>query len=184
MPGNLPRPPALVACAVIVLASALAWLPAAASEDPAVLADTTPTRVLSVVSGGYWEVKAEASETEDKTEGDDAAKTEAAEAPADKRGYYRSLAIRSADNTSRLYLQRIWLSEDGPVLLDTREITALTELKAYITDMRPENSTGVAKQHGFVTYVYLKEDPRAEEPDTWELYVDDFGDAAFTPASN
>lgn len=179
--------------AVIVVSATAA--PAIASDEPAVLADTTPTRVLSVVSGGFWETTAEkpeaeemsadtASETTEAKEGDaeTAPPKEAAKQPL--RGYYRSVAIRSADNTSRLFLQRIWLSGDGPTLLDTREITTVSEMQAYITDMRPENSTGIAKQHGFVTFVYLKTDPAAEEPETWELYVDQFGDTAFTPASN
>ncbi|MEX3008832.1 hypothetical protein [Hoeflea sp. TYP-13] len=167
-----------------VLAHAISTMPMMASEAPAVIADTTPTRVLSVVSGGFWETTAEEKEQAEgeAKETDTEAKKPAAE--QNNRGYYRSLAIRSEDNTSRLYLQRIWLSPDGPMLLDTREIEALTEMKAYITDMRPENSTGIAKQPGFVTFVYLKGDPAAGEPDTWELYVDEFGDTAFTPASN
>ncbi len=165
------------------VALALAVPPALASDDPAVLAETTPSRVLSIVSGGYWEAEADA-EAEENAGDDSASREEGSAGNQARRGYYRSVAIRSADNTSRLFLQRIWLSPDGPMLLDSREINALTDLQAYITDMRPENSTGIAKQHGFVTFVYLKRDPQAQEPDTWELYVDEFGDTAFTPASN
>ncbi|WP_136661073.1 hypothetical protein [Nitratireductor sp. XY-223] len=152
--------------------------PVVASEAPEVMATTTPARVLAVVSGGFWSDQVSAEENSDSES--TAENTE----KQNRRGYYRSIAVRSQDNTSRLFLQRIWLSEDGPTLLDTREIVALSEMKAYITDMRPEDSTGIAKLPGFVTFVYLKRDPSTAEPDTWELFVDEFGDVAFTPATN
>ncbi|MEM6463330.1 MAG: hypothetical protein AAF724_15575 [Pseudomonadota bacterium] len=175
---------ALIAVCTIVLT-----LPAAANEDATALAEATPTRILAVVSGGFWETEVKDEQLEQTAEenGEEQQTSDNSEAePAlqKRRGYYRSVAIRSADNTSRLFLQRIWLSDNGPVLVDSQEIGALTDMRAYITDMRPENSTGIAKQQGFVTFVYLKDDPRSEEPDTWELYVDPFGDTAFTPASN
>lgn len=131
----------------------------ALAAEPLEIAQALPARVLSVVSGGYWE-------------------------DSDQRGYYRAIAVRSADNTSRLYLQRIQLADSGPSLVDTNEIESMTEMKAYITDMRPETSTGIAQRPGFAVFVYLKLDPTAGEPDTYELFVDDFGDIAFTPASN
>ncbi|MCY6380887.1 hypothetical protein [Hoeflea prorocentri] len=149
---------------------------ASAMETPQTEAEITPVRVLAVVSGGFWQEDVETTNEADDSE------TETAKEM--RRGYFRSIAFRSEDNTSRLYLQRIWLSPDGPTVVDTKEIEALTELNAYITDMRPENSTGVASQPGFVTFIYLKQDPAATEPDTWELYVDEFGDMAFTPATN
>ncbi|WP_419913487.1 hypothetical protein [Hoeflea sp.] len=151
--------------------------PAAANDAPEVVATTTPSRVLAVVSGGFWVDESGGGESESETATEDAANES-------RRGYYRSVAVRSQDNTSRLFLQRIWLSDDGPTLLDTREITELSDMKAYITDMRPEDSTGIAKLPGFVTFVYLKRDPATAEPDTWELFVDEFGDTAFTPATN
>ena len=57
-------------------------------------------------------------------------------------------------------------------------------MQAYITDMRPESSSGVADRQGFAAFVYLKLDPASAEPDTYELYVDEFGDAVFAPATN
>lgn len=169
--------PALFCSFLLLIASAMPMSgPASAAETPDAMATTTPVRVLAVVSGGLWQEDAEArAET-----GNDEEK--AAKEP--RRGYFRSIAIRSQDNTSRLFLQRIWLAPEGPTVIDTEEIEALTELNAYITDMRPENSTGIASQPGFVTFIYLKQDPAATEPDTWELYVDEFGDMAFTPATN
>ena len=156
------------------------WTPPAHAQSddnasPEDIANMIPARILSVVSGGRWEGKIEV-----KTGSGDSEKTEEMEA----RGYYRILAIRSADNTSRLYLQRIRLSDSGPVPVDTTEITTLTEMNAYITDMRPESSTGIALEPGFAAFVYLKLDPATEEPDTYELFVDDFGDWDFALATN
>ena len=136
--------------------------PAAASDTPDVVATSTPSRVLAVVSGGFW-----AEESGGAQDADTGSETENT-ANENRRGYYRSIAVRSQDNTSRLFLQRIWLSDGGPTLLDTHEITELTDMKVYITDMRPEDSTGIAKLPGFVTFVYLKSDPATAEPDTWE----------------
>lgn len=134
-----------------------------ADENARAAADALSPRVVAVVSGGRWESSADG----------DAGK-----------GYYRAVAVRSGDNTSRLYLQKLGLSEGSPSVLDTKEVQELTDMGAYITDMRPENSTGVSANAGFVTYVYLKEDPSITEPDTWELFVDEFGDHEFLPASN
>lgn len=142
--------------------------------DPGQIAGSMSTRVLSVVSGGYWE-----GEIETKS-----ADGEAATDPVAARGFYRIAALRSMDNTSRLYLQRIRLTDGGPDLVDSVEIEALTEMNAYVTDIRPESSTGIAERPGFAAFIYLKIDPKAKEPDTYELFVDEFGDAAFAPATN
>ncbi|MEO4040339.1 hypothetical protein AAFN47_01875 [Hoeflea sp. CAU 1731] len=136
---------------------------AVAQENAREAADALSPKVVAVVSGGRWESSAD---------GDAGS------------GYYRAVAVRSQDNTSRLYLQKLGLSDGSPTVLDTSEIQELTDMSAYITDMRPENSTGVSENAGFVTYVYLKEDPSITEPDTWELFVDEFGDHEFLPASN
>ncbi|MCR9139529.1 MAG: hypothetical protein NXI27_26250 [Alphaproteobacteria bacterium] len=146
-----------------------------APMEPAQIAGSLSTRILSAVSGGYWEAEIEPKSAEGET-----AKAD----PVAARGYYRIAALRSMDNTSRLYLQRIRLTDDGPDMVDSVEIQALTEMKAYITDMRPESSTGIAERPGFAAFIYLKLDPKAREPDTYELFVDEFGDAAFAPATN
>ena len=147
-----------------------------AQENQKEAALAVPVEVLAVVSGGLWQGKKE----------DDSGENANAEQPADKdgRGYYRAIAVRTADNTSRLYFQKIDLSSGKPVILDTVAIEELETKSAYITDMRPENSTGVADNEGFAAYVYLKEDPKVVEPDTWELYIDEFGEHEFLPASN
>ena len=117
--------------------------PVATAAEPAEIAQSMPARVLSVVSEGYW----------------------AASDPA-ARGYYRLIALRSADNTSRLYLQRVRLADDGPEVIASVEIESLTDMRAYITDMRPEKSTGIAERPGSAAFVYLKLNPAAGETDT------------------
>lgn len=145
-----------------------------AETDPGQIAGAMSTRVLSVVSGGYWEGEIETKSADGETATD----------PVAARGFYRIAALRSMDNTSRLYLQRIRLTDEGPDMVDSVEIEALTEMDAYITDIRPESSTGIAERPGFAAFIYLKIDPKAKEPDTYELFVDEFGDAAFAPATN
>jgi len=154
----------IVALAIVSVTAALTSPPAARAQTPSpleLIAVSMSARVLSVVSGGFWQ-----------------------DADGTARGYYRIVALRSADNTSRLYLQRIRLGADGPVLIDSAEVTALTDMRAYVTDMRPENSTGRAERTGFAAFVYLKRDPAVIEPETFALFVDDFGDVSFQPATN
>ncbi len=162
---------------IAILAAGASAPRAQSGEEPqsSEIAETLSTRVLSAVSGGFWEAEIEAKQADGET---------AKATPVKGRGYYRIVALRSADNTSRLYLQRIRLADDGPALVDSVEVTELTEMKAYITDMRPESSTGIAERPGFAAFIYLKLDPRTVEPDTYELFVDEFGDAAFLPATN
>jgi hypothetical protein len=153
-------------------------------------------RVLFTVSGGYWEnipaagAAGDATASDDGEDGstnvgdDDAAASEGSEATTPGRGYYRAVAYRSQDNTSRLYLQQIALTDTGPEILDTTEIEAVTQADVYITDIRPENSTGVSATAGFTAFIFLKTAPDAAEPETWELFVDEFGDVTIDGATN
>ena len=120
-------------------------------------------RILFVTSGGYWEK---------------------AEEGAQQRGYYRLIAIRGEDNRSLLELQHIALTADGPKLETSAAIEEINGLGAYITDIRPEDSTGAATQQGFGAYIYLKTDPKVVEPETWVLYIDDVGDIQVERSSN
>lgn len=160
----------------LALAAAMLCLPAplvAQTDDAtAEIAAALSPRVLFAVSGGFWQ--------EENVSVSDASE-QAGDEPV--RGYFRAIAIRSEDNTSRLYLQRIRLGEDGPMIVDSTAVEAVTEMGVYITDMHPESSSGVASP-GFAAFVYLKDDPATAEPDTYELFVDDFGDVTFAPASN
>ncbi|WP_157928849.1 hypothetical protein [Pararhizobium haloflavum] len=141
-----------------------------ADED---LINKLSPRILFTISGGYWEAPQE-------TGGDDAQADEGAA----QRGYYRTIAYRAEDDTSRLYLQQIALGADGPAVLETREIEAIGEAAGYITDMRPENATGAAATPGFTAFIYMKSDREAAEPDMWELFIDEFGEVSVNAASN
>ncbi len=171
--------PHAIRLSLLAFALGLFWMPLPLAAQTVIgtaeIASALSPRVLFVVSGGFWQE--EPDETEVIGDGDTTA-------PVAARGYYRIVAMRSQDNTSRLYLQRIRLGDTGPDILDSLEIEALTDMRAYITDMRPESSSGIADRPGFAAFIYLKLDPASAEPDTYELFVDDFGDVAFLPASN
>lgn len=132
-----------------------------AAADEAVVAEMSP-RILFTISGGAWQ-------------GDDG---------EEEAGYYRAVVWRAQDNTSRLYLQQIVLSDEGPQIIETSEIPEITELGAYVTDMRPENSRGTPSAEGFAAFIYLKRDPAVAEPEMWELFVDEFGEIRIDGASN
>ena len=162
---------------LLILAGLTALLagPAQAQEDPASLAGALSPRVLFVTSGGYWEDSGEPSaDAPDQAEGETA--PELAEAAPARRGYYRLTAIRGQDNKSQVFLQHVALTPDGPDVALTIGIDEINALGAYVTDMRPEDSTGTATQAGFAAYIYLKTDPSVAEPETWALYIDEFGD--------
>ena len=155
------------------------------------LANQAP-RILFVTSGGYWE---EAGETDPDPADPDAAEPESAdnetkddtaselaEAVPASHGYYRLIAIRGEDNRSQVHLQQIALTPQGLAL--SIEIDEINSLGGYVTDMRPEDSTGAASGAGFAAYIYLKTDPTVVEPDTWALYIDEFGDIQVERSSN
>lgn len=142
------------------------------------LADSLSPRLLFMTSGGYWETQDETSESGDTDASDAQATTEL------KRGYYRLIAIRGEDNRSLLQLQQIALGPDGPVLETSMGIDEINSLGGYITDIRPEDSTGAASKPGFGAYIYLKTDPSVVEPETWALYIDEFGDIMVEQSSN
>ena len=105
-------------------------------------------------------------------------------AGSQQRGYYRLIAVRGEDNRSLVELQHIALTPDGPQLLESFGIEEINSLGAYVTDIRPEDSTGAAAQQGFGAYIYLKTAPNVVEPETWALYVDQFGDIQVEQWSN
>lgn len=128
---------------------------------------TLPTRLLFAVSGGLWteEIEVDGVTTTNK-------------------GYYRLSAFRREDNTSALFLQKIANTEDGPKEVLTLELEEVSAMNAYITDMRPESSTGGGSGIGFAAYIYLKTDPSVVEPETYSVYVDDLDDIYVEQASN
>jgi hypothetical protein len=57
-------------------------------------------------------------------------------------------------------------------------------MKPYVTDIRPENSSGITTQPGLFATVYLKTDPKAAEPESWTVLIDDLGEIKVERATN
>ena len=177
---------------LLVLAGLIpAMLAPAFAQDASALADSVPARILFATSGGFWESQDEPEAAEAPAETPAETDTEAAPAEAEPaapavamRGYYRLIAIRGEDNRSLVYLQQIALTPEGPNSILTIGIDEINELGGYVTDIRPEDSTGAASQPGFAAYIYLKTDPKVIEPDTWAVYIDDLGDIRVEQSSN
>lgn len=156
----------------------------ALAQDPKGIAQTLSERVLFVTSGGFWEGVA-VPQNDAAGEASGQANSAAETAPAaTQRGYYRLVAIRGQDNRSLVELQQIELTPEGPQLALSISLEEINALGAYVTDIRPEDSTGAASQHGFSAFIYLKTDPTVAEPETWALFVDEFGDIVVEKSSN
>lgn len=155
----------IVSLALGTISQPLAIQPLAAQTLDEAL--TLPTRLLFAVSGGFW--------TEDiETDG----------ATTTSNGYYRLSAFRREDNTSVLFLQKIANTDKGPEEILTLELEEVSAMNVYITDMRPERSTGSSSTPGFASFIYLKTDPSIIEPETYSVYVDDLDDVYVEQASN
>ena len=63
----------------------------------------------------------------------------------------------------------------GRSIVSTVEVQELNELNPYVTDIRPENSTGRLNEPGLFAMVYLKADPDGDA-DSWSVVIDEFGD--------
>jgi hypothetical protein len=172
----LPSPKTL-----LILAGLLVCAPAASlAQDAEEIAETLPERVLFVTSGGFWQDASSAGGQESDAEGE----AEEPGAGEMRRGYYRLIVVRGEDNRSLVELQRIELAPDGPALDQSTSLEEINELGAYVTDVRPEDSTGTSSQPGFAAFIYLKTDPSVSEPDTWTVFVDEFGDMVVEQSSN
>ncbi len=151
----------------------LAGTASAESESP--VAET----ITFVVSTGFWE---------EPVEGDDAdvAKQEPAgeKQAALRRGYYKLIAVRQPDGTAQVHLQQIEATANGPKLATSTVLEAFSAMKPYVTDIRPENSSGVTVQPGLFATVYLKTDPKAVEPESWTVLIDDLGEIKVERATN
>ncbi|WLR94011.1 hypothetical protein [Shinella zoogloeoides] len=163
-----------------MLASALAFLIIAGG--PAFAEDASPVSetITFVVSTGFWEEPAE-----DDTQQDTAtAKPETAEPATSRRGYYKLIAVRQPDGTAQVHLQQIEATADGPKIASSAVLDEFSAMKPYITDIRPENSTGITTQPGLFATVYLKTDPKAAEPESWTVLIDDLGEIKIERATN
>ncbi|PCD64959.1 hypothetical protein [Rhizobium phaseoli] len=138
-----------------------------------------PASVIFATSTGYWENDGNAADIERAPTA-----AESVSAPQGKRhGYYKLFAVRQPDRTSKVYLQQVAQTETGPAIASTVELQEISDLKPYVTDIRPENSSGISKQPGLFATIYLKTDPAAE-PDGWTVLIDEFGDITIEKATN
>lgn len=146
---------------------------ASAHADDTVL---MPDNIIFVTSTGYWEESGDPLSVLDPN----AAKTEnapAASSPAmAQRGYYKLVAVRQPEGNTHVFLQQIALGTAGPKVVSSAELEEFSAMKAFVTDIRPETSDGIARQPGLFATVYLKTDPAATEPETWTVLIDDIGD--------
>lgn len=150
----------------------------AASLQDAIL----PASVIFATSTGYWEDDGNALAVERvPTTAESVADPEGK--AAQRHGYYKLFAVRQPDRTSKVYLQQIAQTDTGPAIASTIELQEFSELKPYVTDIRPENSNGIIKEPGLFATVYLKTDPAAE-PDGWTVLIDEFGDITVEKATN
>lgn len=162
------------ALAVFLLAGA----PALAEGEPPV-----PETVTFVVSTGFWE------EPVEDPDGDDAGATkpetaDAAQPAAMRRGYYKLVAVRQPDGTAHVHLQQIEATASGPKIASSTVLDEFSAMKPYVTDIRPENSTGITTQPGLFATVYLKTDPQVAEPESWTVLIDDLGEIKIERATN
>jgi hypothetical protein len=146
---------------------AFACVPAYAAGDSPPVAET----VTFVISTGFWEEPAEESDTD----------TAGAQA---RRGYYKLIAVRQADGTAEVHLQQIEATAEGPKIASSAALEEFSAMMPYVTDIRPENSSGITTQPGFFATVYLKTDPKASEPESWTVLIDDLGEIKVERATN
>lgn len=164
----------LAAAAAVLL---LAGTPAAAE-------DTSPVSesITFVVSTGFWEEPADMNE--DGTDAANPATDETSGPSAMRRGYYKLVAVRQADGTAEIHLQQIEAGENGPKIASSTLLEEFSAMKPYVTDIRPENSSGITTQPGLFATVYLKTDPKATEPESWTVLIDDLGEIKIERATN
>lgn len=158
--------------AALLLATAV--LPARAQTQAI---DTLPVSAIFVVSSGMWEDR-----NLEPVKGPDGQLRPPPASPT--RGYYKVIAIRQGDGTAKIYLQRIVFTADGPSLLENIELEEFSQMKSYVTDIRPESSNGASASPGLFVTVYLKTDPMAKEAESWTILIDELGEMKVEKASN
>ena len=138
--------------------------------------DALPVSTIFVTSSGMWEQAAPEA----------AAGSQTTPTPSTEptRGYYKVVAMRQADGTAKIYLQQIAYTANGPSLVETVELDEFTQMKAYVTDIRPESSSGASDVPGLFVTVHLKTNPTQKETDAWTVLIDELGDMKIEKASN
>ncbi|MFC5755760.1 hypothetical protein [Rhizobium sp. GCM10022189] len=171
--------------AIITVLLASGW--AIAAEAQTVHDDILPAAVIFATSTGYWEDDGNllpverAPTTTQSVSNQDMGRADAE--TRQRHGYYKLFAVRQPDKTSKVFLQQIAQNDAGPAVVSTVELQEISDLKPYVTDIRPENSSGFIKEPGLFATVYLKTDPAAE-PDGWTVLIDEFGDITVEKATN
>jgi len=159
---NAIQAPLLAALLTTAVASAQAR-----AEDVALAAS-----IIAATTTGYWQDNAAAASADTTSASNPA--TTAIQTPV-RHGYYKLYAVRQSDRTSKVYLQQISSSDDGPHILSTSELTDITAMKAIVTDIRPENSGGNIREPGLFATIFLKADPESDaEP--WNIMRDELGE--------
>jgi hypothetical protein len=158
-----------------ILITGPAGLAKAASPADTIL----PPAVIFATSTGYWEESRADIAIERAPGGGDPAKAE----PQPRRGYYKLFAVRQPDRSSKIYLQQIAQADSGPEIVSSVELHEFTRLTPYVTDIRPESSTGMAQQPGLFATVYLKTDPKAEA-EGWTVLIDELGELKIEKSTN
>ncbi|WP_347360148.1 hypothetical protein [Rhizobium sp. Root1334] len=148
------------------------------AEGSAARADETvlmPANIIFVTSTGYWEESGDPLSALDPKAGT-ATDNQSATISPTQRGYYKLVAVRQPEGNAHIFLQQVVLDAAGPKVISSAELEEFSAMKAYVTDIRPDTSDGVAAQPGLFATVYLKTDPTALEPETWTVLIDDIGD--------
>ncbi len=164
----------LTACALLIAAIPVT-AHAADATNPIL-----PASITFATSTGYWaddgDAPAVTRPPATATPNAPAAAAATPTAPSQPRhGYYKLFAVRQADRTAKVYLQQIAQTGAGPEIVSTVEVQELNDLNPYVTDIRPENSTGRLNEPGLFAMVYLKTDPDGDA-DSWTVIIDEFGD--------
>ena len=141
-----------------------------------------PASVIFATSTGYWQDDGNSPAIERAPTGAESV-ANPEEKATQRHGYYKLFAVRQSDRTSKVYLQQIAQTDTGPVIVSTIELQEISDLKPYVTDIRPENSNGIIKEPGLFATVYLKTDPAADS-DGWTVLIDEFGDITVEKATN
>lgn len=141
--------------------------------------DALPVSTIFVTSSGMWEQAAH-----EKAEDSTAKDNNTASSSEPTRGYYKIIAMRQADGTAKIYLQQIAYTANGPSLQETVELEEFTQMKVYVTDIRPESSSGASDVPGLFITVHLKTEPTQKEADAWTVLIDELGDMKIEKASN
>ncbi|MFB2552248.1 hypothetical protein [Ensifer soli] len=159
--------------------------PTFAHAQTADASQTLSPSVIFVTSTGYWEESGDPAVLLDPENPPSGAAGAAPEKPQPaRRGYYKLIAERQPDGTAHIYLQQIALGTEGPEVVSSAELEEFSQRSVYVTDIRPETSSGVTTEPGMFATVYLRTDPAASEPESWTVLIDDLGDIKVERASN